>query len=379
MEYTNRGTKNDRWIVEHIFPGEYGKYFIEAGACTGIKGSSCYVLEKHLQWTGICIEPNNNYFQELVKNRPHSICENICLSNSNGIVTYMQGDEDRVHPMRGGIKSNLLKYRNNYQEIISQGQEVEKKSMTLYELLKKHNAPKVIHYLAMDIEGSELPVLEVFPFEEYKILAISVEGKKCNDLLVSKGYINVNNPFNTDKLFEQYFVHESIATAKILKKNAIDYIKLGDNLRSEGKSPEAITAYQQALNLEPDNSKVYALLGIVQKEQGDLLAAISNFQKAIEINPYSPAWVYRSLGGALQKQGKNEEAITAYYQAIETDSETPGWVYQSLGNALSKQQRWDEAITAYQQAKELKPNNAAIGRKLEQLQQKNTKGNVTEL
>ena len=65
MEYTNRGTNNDRWIVEHIFPGETNKYFIEAGACNGIQQSSCYVLEKRLNWTGICIEPNSTYFQQL--------------------------------------------------------------------------------------------------------------------------------------------------------------------------------------------------------------------------------------------------------------------------------------------------------------------------
>ena len=52
MEYKNTETNNDRWIVEHVFPDEYGKYFVEVGAANGINASSCYVLEKHLQWTG---------------------------------------------------------------------------------------------------------------------------------------------------------------------------------------------------------------------------------------------------------------------------------------------------------------------------------------
>ncbi len=49
--------KNDRWIVECVFPGKQNGYFLEAGAANGIWGSSCYVLEQELNWTGICVEP----------------------------------------------------------------------------------------------------------------------------------------------------------------------------------------------------------------------------------------------------------------------------------------------------------------------------------
>ncbi len=247
MEYNNHETNNDRWIVEDVFPNEYEKYFIEAGACNGIDYSSCYVLEKYLQWTGICIEPNECYFQELVKNRPHSICENVCLSHSNEKVTYLEGADSQVHPMLGGIKSNLIKYRRDYQDIISKGREVTKNAITLAELLKKYDAPRIIHYLAMDIEGSELPVLEQFPFEYYKILAISIEGEKCNDLLVSKGYVIVNNPFNLDELYEKYFLHESIAFKKDIEISADHYISLGNNLRHSNQVSKVIATYQKAI------------------------------------------------------------------------------------------------------------------------------------
>ena len=369
MEYTNKDTKNDRWIVEHIFPHEYDKYFVEAGACNGIEASSCYVLEKHFQWTGICIEPNHNYFQKLVKNRNNSVCENSCLSNSNGTVTYLQGDYPQVHPMLGGIKSNLIRYRNDSQEIINKGKEIEIRSITLYDLLKKHNAPKVIHYLAMDIEGSELPVLEVFPFEEYQILAISIEGQQCNELLFSKGYINIENPFNTDKKYEQYFIHPSIAAQAKFIITANHYICSGQALFNQQKFSESIKAYCKAVSIDPNNVYAHGRLGASQQHNGDLAAAISSYKKAIALNPQPPAWIYINLGYTLQQQGK-KEAIEAYYKAIEIASEIPFWAYENFAKALSQQERWDEAIEVCQKANKLQPDNLKIQQDLEYAKRK---------
>lgn len=368
MKYSNQNTKNDRWIIKYIFPGEKSKYFIEAGACNGIQQSSCYALEEYLHWTGICIEPNSDYFQKLKKNRKNSICENLCLSESKGIVTYLKGENDKVHPMLGGIKSNLLQYRQDSQEIINHGKEISIESITLYELLQKHNAPKTIHYLAMDIEGSELPVLEVFPFDQYQILAISIEGMQCNDLLYSKGYINVVNPFNTDKLYEQYFVHKSIAVEKNLEITANHYVCMGKDLFNQHKFSQSIEAYWRAINIDPQNPNIYKLLGLAQQQNNNLSAAIDSYQEAIELLPQAEAWIYRNLAYTLQQYGNNEEAIKAYYQAIELSSQTPFWVYQSFGIALSNQKRWQEAIKFFKIASKLEPDNLLIEKSLAEIE-----------
>lgn len=208
-------TLNDRWIFEYIFPGKRGGYFLEAGAANGMAASSCYVLEKELGWTGICVEPNDHFFEQLVHNRPNSICEQVCLSDQPGIVTFIQGKPGLVGPYLSGIKSNLENYKLGSSTVIAEGKEVEKEAVTLEYLLKKHNAPQVIDYGAFDIEGSELKILEAFPFDQYQFLALSIE---CDEsvweilypLLVSKGYRQVKNPFNRDKIWEKYCLHESL-------------------------------------------------------------------------------------------------------------------------------------------------------------------------
>jgi FkbM family methyltransferase len=198
----NLGTNNDRWIVEHVFPGKRHGYFVEAGAFDGQQGSSCYVLEHELDWTGICIEPNNTVFARLAENRPKSFHENVCLDRSTGKVAFVQDDE---RPMRAGVEENMRRLRKDWTEDHG-GKLLTKPSATLRDVLRRNRAPRVIDYLAMDIEGSERPVLEAFPFDEYTFLAISVEGWNANDVLLDAGYVLVKNPFNDTKLFEQYFV-----------------------------------------------------------------------------------------------------------------------------------------------------------------------------
>jgi hypothetical protein len=217
--------KNDRWIVECVFPGKQNGYFLEAGAANGIWGSSCYVLEKELNWTGICVEPNENFYQQLVTNRPNSICEQICLHYQTGEVTYIEGGDDSISPYLGGIKVSLERMASNPQagqsvidrtkEVLTKGKSVTRNSMTLEELLDKQNAPPVIDYAAFDIEGSELNVLSVFPLEKYRFLALSLElgtvaHQLVKELLTPHGYREVQNPFNQNMPWERYYLHQTI-------------------------------------------------------------------------------------------------------------------------------------------------------------------------
>lgn len=213
----NNETKNDRWLVEYIFPGKHDGFFIEAGAADGIEGSTCYVLETELGWTGICIEPNQFFFKNLVKNRPNSKHENLCLASQSGQVAYIEGNEETVNPFLGGITNNLRDYKWGGREVIQKGKEVTKPADTLANLLAKHNAPAIIDYAGFDIEGSEFEVLSSFPFDKYTFLTMTIE---CDEIVWQQlfpmiqvyGYLQIKNPFNQDMHWEKYLVHESIFT-----------------------------------------------------------------------------------------------------------------------------------------------------------------------
>jgi hypothetical protein len=215
FDYQNE-TLNDRWIIESIFLGKRNGYFIEAGAATGIGASCTYLLEKEFGWTGLCVEPNTQFFAQLVVNRPNSHCENVCLARQAGTVSYIEGSDDTVSPYLGGIKSNLKAFKYGGEQVIERGIEIYKPAMTLASLLDKHCAPPIIEYAAFDVEGSELEILEGFPFQRYTILALSIEcdylmWDDITRLMKSLGYREVSNPYNIDKVWERYWLHKSLA------------------------------------------------------------------------------------------------------------------------------------------------------------------------
>jgi hypothetical protein len=129
--------------------------------------------------------------------------------------TYIEGSDETVSPYLSGIKSNLETVKYQGKEVVAKGKEVKKEAVTLEVLLKKYYAPQVIDYAAFDIEGSELDVLEVFPFESYVFLALSLECDgsirlPISQLLESNGYRRAKNPFNRDKPWEMYWLHQSV-------------------------------------------------------------------------------------------------------------------------------------------------------------------------
>ncbi len=88
--------------------------------------------------------------------------------------------------------------------------------------------------------------------------------------------------------------------------------------------------------------------------EGSLEEAISEYRRAIEINPNS-AWSHHNLAEVLVKQGALEEAVSEYRRAIEINPSFYGF-YKSLGKALSQQGNTQAAEDAYRRANERNPN-----------------------
>ncbi|MFA5157168.1 MAG: FkbM family methyltransferase [Candidatus Omnitrophota bacterium] len=196
---------NDKWVIKDIFKGKRNGYFIEAGAGNGKNWSHTFLLEKKFNWTGICVEPNENLFFRLKKNRK-CVCSDLVLSEKNETVDFME-----VGGNLWGF-GGIARYLNETKKQLWKSGTLKRKSaITLRELLEKYNAPKVIDYLALDTEGSEFVILKDFPFDKYVFLAITIEGGECVDLLTRNGYIITKNPYNRLAPWEHYFIHRSIA------------------------------------------------------------------------------------------------------------------------------------------------------------------------
>jgi FkbM family methyltransferase len=202
---------NDRWMVESVFPGLRDGYFVEAGACAGKHQSATYVLETELGWDGICVEPAEEYYQLLVRTR-HCQTDDRCLWSRTGeTVPFTVFAEDTARSGIAEVNKNLEAQRSAG----ASERTVRKQTVTLHDLLAAHGAPSTIHYVCLDIEGAERRVLEAFDFREgpHRVLALSIEGECCDDLMRDAGYVRATNPV-TDELYEHYFLHPELAEAR---------------------------------------------------------------------------------------------------------------------------------------------------------------------
>ncbi len=206
-------TGNDRWIVESVFPGLRNGYFVEAGAASGIEGSSCYILEAELGWTGTCIEPHPEFFSSLEKNRPNSRTFNVCLGPTAGEADFVLGAEGSSRYL-SGVRSELEQHKYGARDtILATGHSVVLSMRPLAAVLDEVGAPSVIDYLAMDIEGSELAVLSSFPFERYRFRALTLECDEDVHLTLSvilkkHGYREVKNRYNRSRPWERYWLSD---------------------------------------------------------------------------------------------------------------------------------------------------------------------------
>jgi Methyltransferase FkbM domain len=174
-------------LVAYLFRGKQG-FFCEFGACDGKTMSNTYFLEKELGWSGIVCEPSGKWHEALFAFRDCSI-DTKCV--------YEFSDQDVLfNETPDGLLSTISTYSNL--DILAEarinGEEYAVGTITLEDLLRKHNAPNYIDFLSVDTEGSEWDILEVFDFGSFQFGAIFVEHnfginrKKVSDLLIQAGY-----------------------------------------------------------------------------------------------------------------------------------------------------------------------------------------------
>ncbi len=138
------------------------------------------------------------------------------------------------------------------------------------------------------------------------------------------------------------------------------YNQLGNALVQKNRVNEAITIYEKAIELYPDNFRLYLHIAPLYTQTSDLDSAIESYQQAIyqnamADNPQLPIWAYNQLGNALVQQDRVNEAIAIYEKAIELYPDDCN-LYQKVATLYTQVGNLDSAIESYQQAIKLKPD-----------------------
>jgi predicted TPR repeat methyltransferase len=147
--------------------------------------------------------------------------------------------------------------------------------------------------------------------------------------------------------------------------NAKTYYNLGIVFYEKKQFDDAITDFQKALRLNPEFAAAYSGLGNCFKEKGLLDEAVYFYQKALQAAP-NRAETYYNLGIVLKEKGLFNEAISAYQKAIQLNPDSVD-AYNNSGIALQDNRQIEEAIASYQKALTIDPDDAVTHWNLSQV------------
>jgi tetratricopeptide (TPR) repeat protein len=171
-----------------------------------------------------------------------------------------------------------------------------------------------------------------------------------------------------DELYQQGKVGRAISVYEqaiaLDPDNVLIYIPMVRLLTLERRLDEALALGQTAVKIAPENAQAWTALCMAYDWSGEVGKAIEAGQRAIELDPrYAEGFAY--LAEAYADASRWAEATEAAKTALELDDRSAD-VYRNYGYVLEVQGNWSGAIEAYKQALERHPNLAyvhiAIGR-----------------
>lgn len=186
--------KQDEFIVNY-FKGKQNGVFVDIGAHDGITLSNTYVLEKELNWSGICVEPMHHEYVKLAQNR-NCVLYNCACYDTNGIEKFTMLEYDGYPDMLSGIAKDIsFKHMGHIlseQSIIGGVRKViDVQTRILNELLDENNMFE-IDFLSIDTEGSEYKILKSIDFNHFHFKVIIYENGESEhdkrDFLKSKNF-----------------------------------------------------------------------------------------------------------------------------------------------------------------------------------------------
>lgn len=174
--YSQPATQQDEWVIERL-RGHYYGYFVEIGGHDGKRHSNTWALEKHFGWQGLLVEADPELCEWARVLRPKCTCDCVAVSVADSNARFSRGGA------WGGLVSFLPEAWRREAES-RHTPEIWVPTATLRNILTRNNAPRIVDYLSLDIEGAEVPVLdEYFKNPTHQFRCLTIEFRDSDTLM----------------------------------------------------------------------------------------------------------------------------------------------------------------------------------------------------
>lgn len=203
----------DLFVINKIFRRKRQGFFLEIGGGDGLYLSNTLILEAYFEWHGVLVEPTGA-FESMIQNRPKAICDRAAIAGSRKTVRLfeiMDKGQAGLNPesASGNTLMSVIRPADTQNPDFRGGEwgSVQKsylvETITLDDLLSKHNAPSTIDFFSFDVEGAEYEILKEFPFAKWKFNCMCIESPSTalDQLLLSNNYSLVKVLGNLDWIY----------------------------------------------------------------------------------------------------------------------------------------------------------------------------------
>ena len=174
----------DFFIFSYFFsrPLKCGGTFVEMGAYDGLHLSISLFFERHLNWKGLLIEANPEYYELLVKNRPNATSLGAAAGDCPGGVINFTGE---------GVFGHLLYEKIDTYFRPGNKPVIQVPCLPLGSLLKRAGLTE-IDFFILDVEGSEYSALKTMDWSiSVKVWIVEIAHtppKPIIDIFAEHGY-----------------------------------------------------------------------------------------------------------------------------------------------------------------------------------------------
>lgn len=157
----------EEWIVRDFFQDQPNGVFVDVGANHYKTFSNTYYLEEHLGWSGLAVEPLEQFREEYRQYRPRTVFHGAYVSD--------RSDERATLyflPSQPLVTSSRKEFTERWGKGVTQ---LDVPTVTLNDLLDRERI-STFDFLSMDIELAEPKALAGFDIERFRPRLVCVEG-----------------------------------------------------------------------------------------------------------------------------------------------------------------------------------------------------------
>lgn len=199
------------FMISKILGCKKKGYFVDLAASDPVMLSNTRLLERDLEWEGLCVEANEEFWHKL-SHRKCKLAGAIAGPKNNEPRSFVQKAGGGIEP--AGLAqlagAEIIKSKNGKKKKTSDGKSiVTRQTVEVGKIFKDFNVPKKFDYLSLDLEGAEWLIMQSFPWEKYIFNTLSIERpqSELRSKLKKFGYVKLGS---LGDFGEETWVHTSI-------------------------------------------------------------------------------------------------------------------------------------------------------------------------